>query len=78
MEVPDGEVAYKDGPEREEFFIEHLHVFSLASTVIMANKAGFQVEAIQRLKEPSTKYTIRAFCPIVLINKSEFQFQLKK
>ena len=61
VEVPDGEVAYKDGPEREEFFIEHLHVFSLASTVIMANKAGFQVEAIQRLKEPSTKYTIRAF-----------------
>lgn len=61
IEVPDGEVAALAGPGREEFFIEHLHVFSLASTAIMASQAGFGVQSVTRLREPSGKYTIRAF-----------------
>ncbi len=61
VEVPDGEVAMNDGPEREEFFIEHYHIFSLASLSLLAQQAGFSVLLIERLQEPSTKYTLRAF-----------------
>lgn len=61
LEVPDGEVASKYGCDREEFTIEHLHIFSVASTAILASKAGFEIQTLTRLQEPSTKYTIRAF-----------------
>jgi len=61
VEVPDGEMAERDGKGREEFFIDHLHVFSFVSTALMAKKAGFTPLRIMRLQEPSTKYTIRAF-----------------
>ena len=61
IEVPDGEIASMHGSNREEFFIEHLHIFSLTSTSILARKAGFTVQSIIRLCEPSGKYTLRAF-----------------
>lgn len=61
VEVPDGEMAAQEGPEREEFFIEHLHVFSFCSLVMLANQAGFTPMAVERLREPSTKFTLRAF-----------------
>ncbi len=61
VEVPDGEMAAREGKGREEFFIDHIHVFSFASTVLMAKKAGFTPLTVVRLQEPSTKYTIRAF-----------------
>lgn len=61
VELPDGEIAVHDGPGREEFFIEHWHIFSMSSFVLMAANAGFIVEEIERLQEPSTKYTLRAF-----------------
>lgn len=61
VELPDGEAAINAGPEREEFFIDHLHVFSTASTMLLAARAGFLVLALERLQEPSTKYTLRAF-----------------
>lgn len=61
VEVPDGEAAAKDGQGREEFFIEHRHIFSLASMNILALKAGFKSFAVERLQEPSTKYTLYAF-----------------
>jgi SAM-dependent methyltransferase len=60
VEVPDIAAA-ADGPGREEFFIEHHHVFSPASVALLARGAGFAVSAIERLREPSTKYTLRAF-----------------
>ncbi len=60
IELPDGEAAWKEGPGREEFFIEHYHIFSLASVCLLAQKAGFMPLEIERLQEPSTKYTIRA------------------
>lgn len=60
VEVPD--VAAADaGPGREEFFIEHLHVFSPASLTMLVERAGFSVARIERLREPSSKYTLRAF-----------------
>lgn len=61
VEVPDGETAAVEGPEREEFFIEHHHVFSMASLALMALRAGFRILEIERLREPSTKYTLRSF-----------------
>jgi 2-polyprenyl-3-methyl-5-hydroxy-6-metoxy-1,4-benzoquinol methylase len=61
VELPDGEMACNDGKGREEFFIEHPHIFSMASLAILATKAGFVVDTIERLREPSTKYTLRAF-----------------
>lgn len=61
FEVPDGEAAVAEGPDREEFFIEHHHVFSPASAALLANRAGFHPLVIERLREPSGKYTLRAF-----------------
>ena len=61
IELPDGEVAAEHGPEREEFFIDHPHIFSAASLMLLAGRAGFRVTAFARLQEPSTKYTLYAF-----------------
>ena len=61
VEVPDGEAAMAAGPEREEFCIEHHHIFSMASLALLASRAGFLVRQMERLQEPSTKYTLRAF-----------------
>jgi len=63
VEVPDGQgaAADPDGPLREEFFIEHLHVFSERSLRLLAERAGFGVVAAERLREPSGKYTLVAF-----------------
>ncbi len=63
IEVPDAEMAAVDPDRfgREEFFIEHHHVFSYASAALLAARAGFEVLAIERLREPSSKYTLRLF-----------------
>lgn len=61
LELPDGEAAAAEGPGREEFFIEHLHAFSPASTALMVNRAGFSAARIESIREPSTKYTVCAF-----------------
>jgi len=61
IEVPDGEMASIDGKGREEFFIDHFHIFSFASLALLASRAGFVPVHIERLQEPSTKYTLRAF-----------------
>lgn len=61
VELPDGEGAVSDGPGREEFCIDHPHVFSGASLTMLAVRAGFSVLTIERLREPSGKYTLRAF-----------------
>lgn len=61
VEVPDGEAAAREGREREEFFIEHLHVFSPASLALLAARAGFSPLRVDRIREPSTKYTLAAF-----------------
>lgn len=62
IELPDGEAAAEHGPGREEFFVEHLHVFSMASMALLAGHAGFRITRAERLYEPSTKYTLFAFC----------------
>jgi SAM-dependent methyltransferase len=61
LEVPDAEAAMTEGAGREEFFIDHHHVFSPESTRILAERAGFAVSREERLREASSKYTLRAF-----------------
>lgn len=61
VEVPDGARAIADGPEREEFFVDHLHVFSEVSLSLLVERSGFVVERIGALREPSGKYTLCAF-----------------
>jgi 2-polyprenyl-3-methyl-5-hydroxy-6-metoxy-1,4-benzoquinol methylase len=68
IELPDGEAAVREGSGREEFFIEHWHVFSAASTALMVQQSGFRIESLERLREPSNKFTIRAF--LVMANQS--------
>lgn len=64
VELPDAEAAAKEGFGREEFFIDHHHVFSLASLALFASRAGFRVLSLERLREPSAKFTLRAFLQI--------------
>ena len=57
-------MASRNGKD-EEFYIDHFHIFSIASVSIMANKAGIAFK-IYRLKEPSDKFTIRLFIKNVI------------
>ena len=62
VELPDGEAALADaGPEREEFFVEHFDVYSAASIALLIRAAGFDTLSVERIREPSGKYTLRAF-----------------
>jgi SAM-dependent methyltransferase len=61
LEVPDGEAARAEGPGREEFCIDHHHVFSPESMRVLVNRAGFALLREGRLREPSSKFTLRAF-----------------
>jgi SAM-dependent methyltransferase len=60
VEVPDV-LAASAGPDREEFFIEHHHVFSPASLALLSERAGLEVVQVERLIEPSGKFTVYAF-----------------
>ena len=60
LELPDAD-AWEEGPSREEFFIDHFHVFSLPSIALLGERSGFRVIQVERLREPSTKFTLRAF-----------------
>jgi len=67
IEVPSVKASIK-GPQREEFFIEHLHVFSKKSLLNLIKKSKLFCKKIIFLIEPSGKYTIRA-----IATKNEFQ-----
>lgn len=59
IELPDI-CAADAGKDREEFFIEHWHVFSPASLDILSKSSGFSLQTLGRLIEPSGKYTLFA------------------
>ena len=61
VEVPDAEAAASGGPEREEFYIEHLHIFTSASLKLLLEKLGLSATHIHRLREPSGKFTLFGF-----------------
>jgi SAM-dependent methyltransferase len=60
IELPDVAAAV-DGPGREEFFVEHHHVFSSVSVPMLAQRAGLSLALLERLREPSGKYSLCAF-----------------
>lgn len=62
LEVPDGPAAALRGPGREEFFIEHLAAYSPESLAMLVRRAGLSPHRIDRLVEPSGKFTLVAFC----------------
>ena len=66
IEVPDAESAAKDkcGYEREEFTIDHPNVFSFMSLSIAIVKSNMKLISLQRVIEPSGKYTLRAFATL--------------
>ena len=66
VEVPDGEMAALEGQDREEFFVDHRVVFSMASLCLLAVRAGFTALMTQRVHDPSGKYTLRAFLTAVM------------
>lgn len=63
IEVPDGLTAskQKNANYREEFAIDHLHVFSLDSLNNLLNSSGFEVILIDKIQEKSGKFTLYAF-----------------
>ena len=61
IELPDADAAREEGFGREEFFIEHLHVFTPASLALLVERSGLCLTVVERVREPSTKFTLRAF-----------------
>jgi len=63
IELPDGESAASDqeGFQREEFFIEHHHAFSMTSMELLTQNSGLRSLNFESVREPSSKYTLRGF-----------------
>ncbi len=49
------------GYDREEFFIEHHHVFSEISLILMLTKLNLKILKVEKIVEPSSKYTLFCF-----------------
>lgn len=64
IELPDAEAAIKAGAERQEFFLEHFHTFSAPSFTLLCKIAGFRVLKLERVREPSGKFTLFAFADV--------------
>ena len=60
IEVPDIYAKTK-GKFRNEFCLDHLHVFSISSLDNLIKNSGFYPIKIMRIHEPSGKYTIFSF-----------------
>lgn len=61
VELPDATQAALEGANRQEFFVEHLCAFSMPSITILSERAGFTPLLIERVCDPSKKYSLRAF-----------------
>ena len=62
IEVPNIDAKENSlGYEREEFFIEHHHVFSKLSLILMLLKLKLNILQIKKIREPSSKYTLFCF-----------------
>jgi len=57
IEVPDAKAA-SEGSEREEFSVEHFHVFSQDSLECLAERANMISLSSESIKEPSGKFTL--------------------
>jgi len=63
IEVPDV-LAAKKSFFREEFFIEHHHIFSFISLSKLVSNSNLQIKIIERIIEPSGKFTLYCFCSL--------------
>ena len=61
VEVPDADGAAELGPHREEFFVEHHHVFSASSICATVERSGFRVLRLERVADPSGKFTLACY-----------------
>jgi 2-polyprenyl-3-methyl-5-hydroxy-6-metoxy-1,4-benzoquinol methylase len=61
VELPDGEKAAEVSFDREHIYVDHHHVLSTETFRWLAARAAFAVVDLQRLREPSGKYTLFAF-----------------
>lgn len=60
VEVPSAE-AVKNGPNSDEFLLDHRHIFSPASLCVLAEKTGYKVSGLECSQDPSGKWVIRSF-----------------
>ena len=63
IEVPDGPsaAASKNGKFSEEFFVDHINIFSKNSLKRLLSLSNFKIKKLIRIKEKSGKYSIIAF-----------------
>jgi len=61
IELPDTMSYYEDGPGNEAFGYGHYAVYSPGSICILARNTGFELMHLNRVKDPSGKFTIYAF-----------------
>jgi SAM-dependent methyltransferase len=62
IEVPDGPIAANEGPHRMEFTSIHYHAFSPESITRLICSTDMILLELERVHEPSGKYTLRVFC----------------
>ena len=62
IEVPDGEAASKESFEREEFFIDHINIYSKKSLSYLLKMNNIKILEIQSYIDPSSKMSISCFC----------------
>lgn len=65
IELPSIDAA-REGYKRQEFFSEHINVFSKKSVKILFSSQGFNIEKVNSIKEVGKKFTLR----IILSNKT--------
>ena len=66
IELPDAEQAAKDSLCRQEFFLEHYFAPSLDGMRTILRKAGLKELCLERVTDPSGKYTFRCVCALNL------------
>tara|TARA_B100000963_G_scaffold335042_1_gene328831 strand:+ start:4332 stop:5165 length:834 start_codon:yes stop_codon:yes gene_type:complete len=73
VEVPDGKNAARDfkGHLREEFFIDHLHVFTKKSLKRCIELSKFKLIKLKSIREKSGKFTLLAFAQKSKINENK-------
>jgi 2-polyprenyl-3-methyl-5-hydroxy-6-metoxy-1,4-benzoquinol methylase len=62
LEVPDYIASQLSLVNREEFFIEHYNIFSELSLLKILYRHRLTLISMNRIKEPSGKFTLYAFC----------------
>ena len=62
IEVPDVDARNNNiGYNREEFCIEHHHVFSKISLILLLSQLNLEISKIEKIVEKSSKYTLFCF-----------------